>query len=108
VTCFYCGAAAVDWHHPTWRLGDGRYADPHLVIPACHDCHVLAGDDARTAQVTISDGQTVLEQVVVFLRSLGCCSPAFRPNRGSSSRGHWPRLSPPRPTASKPSSANLI
>jgi hypothetical protein len=66
-----CGQKAADLHHPTWRGRDGRYCDPALRVPVCHDCHELAGDDARSAGVSINAAETFPEQLAVWLRQLG-------------------------------------
>ena len=45
--CLWCGAPAWRGHHPTGRGPDGRYLDPELRLPYCHDHHELCGDDWR-------------------------------------------------------------
>ena len=63
-----CGDIAVDRHHPTWRGTDGAYLDPGFKVTLCHDCHELAGDDIRVAQLDRSAGPTVLETLELSLR----------------------------------------
>jgi hypothetical protein len=46
--CPICGAHGRRAHHPTGRGPDGRYLDPELRLPYCHDHHELAHDDWRT------------------------------------------------------------
>jgi hypothetical protein len=45
--CLWCGAAGCRGHHPTGRGPDGRYLDPDLTFPSCHDHHELSHDDWR-------------------------------------------------------------
>jgi len=45
--CAMCGQPADDDHHLTGRGSDGKYLDPELTAPLCHDCHELVGDDLR-------------------------------------------------------------
>jgi hypothetical protein len=45
--CLVCGAAGCRGHHPTGRGPDGRYLDPDLTFPSCHDHHELSHDDWR-------------------------------------------------------------
>ena len=45
--CLICDARSVRAHHLTGRDADGRYLDPDLKLPCCHDHHELAHDDWR-------------------------------------------------------------
>ena len=46
--CLVCGDPACQGNHPTGRGSDGRYLDPDLRLPYCHDHHELFHDDWRT------------------------------------------------------------
>ena len=40
--CFFCGAPAGHWHHPTARLTSaGPHLDPGFVVPVCRSCHYV-------------------------------------------------------------------
>jgi hypothetical protein len=43
--CLLCPEPPEDNHHVTGRGPDGRYLDPKLVGPLCHDCHELVEED---------------------------------------------------------------
>jgi hypothetical protein len=49
--CLICGAGECDGHHATGRAPNGRYLDPDVKLPLCHDHHELVGDDWRTLGV---------------------------------------------------------
>ncbi len=75
--CVACGGAACLNHHPTGRDTDGRYLDPDLKFPSCHDDHELFHDDWRTLGVEDSKrGQdpermlSFIERVALRLRRL--------------------------------------
>ena len=53
--CLWCGAPAWRGHHPTGRDPDGRYLDPDLKFPSCHDHHELSHDDWRTLEIEDSE-----------------------------------------------------
>ncbi len=82
--CVLCQTAeAEDLHHPTGRI-DGRYVDPDFVVPVCHDCHELAGDDLRaeglergvTASTTVEAVAHCLDCLGVFCARLANSDPS--------------------------------
>jgi hypothetical protein len=80
--CLLCPAPAEDRHHLTGRGDDGRYLDPKLSGPVCHDCHELCGDDLNTiASSTPGSSDTFLGSLELALSRTGAfvgrCSQAF-------------------------------
>ena len=72
--CAFCGGEAAENHHPTGRDGRGRYLDPRLTLPSCHNDHCLADDDWHTQGIHHSDPHlTFLELLELSLRRLGAC-----------------------------------
>ena len=58
-------------HHPTGRDHLDRYLDPHLVLPADHDCHCLVHDDWRHENLDeLKKPRTIVEYVEIRLRRL--------------------------------------
>ncbi len=70
----WCGAAGVELHHPTARVGgdDSPYLDPEFRVAACHDDHALVSDDQLRMRALEPDldraDVTVLDRLEVRLR----------------------------------------
>ena len=65
--CLWCGAGGCRGHHPTGRGPDGRYLDPDLKFPGCHDHHELSHDDWRTLEIDDSERAQEPEQRLCFI-----------------------------------------
>jgi hypothetical protein len=79
--CLTCGATECRGHHVTGRDPDGRYLDPDLRPPYCHDHHELSHDDWRTLGIqNVARGQeaapqlTLVERVELRLRRLAAAA----------------------------------
>lgn len=56
--CAFCGADGALGHHVTGRDVQGRYLDPRLRCPLCHDHHLLLHDDWRVLGIEDPDRPT--------------------------------------------------
>ena len=68
--CAVCGRKGR-WrgHHPTGRDNEDRHLDVELIVPLCHDHHMLCHDDWYTLDLAGIDGRlTLIERVEVRLR----------------------------------------
>jgi hypothetical protein len=54
-------------HHPTGRGPDGRYLDPNLKLPYCHDHHELSHDDWRALWIDDSERDRQPERRLTFI-----------------------------------------
>jgi len=58
-------------HHPTGRDEHGRYLDPDLTLPACHDDHTFVHDDWRDLGIeAVERPLTFFDRVETRLRRL--------------------------------------
>jgi hypothetical protein len=65
--CLVCGATECLRHHPTGRGPDGRYLDPDLRLPYCHDNHELSHDDWRLLGIQAGEQGHVSERQLAFI-----------------------------------------
>ncbi len=69
--CAACGRQPTHHHHVTGRDASGRYLDPGLWAPLCHDDHSIQDDDWRSIGVDGTPStSTFLERLELSLRRL--------------------------------------
>ncbi len=67
--CAVCGRQGRREHHPTGTDEEGRYLDPKMTVPLCHDHHYLLHDDTKTLDIeTPTEPLTEVDVAVLRLR----------------------------------------